>query len=187
MTVQDREVIDLVAVTRLLGWPGEVVGPVCFGGVEFWAVAQLDAGEHTRRVAAGEGAIVGQRELLELHLAAAATGYRSGVAGSARPVVSLAGAIVDGRDPRRAMRDASPLAGYSPRAVVLDYRAELLAALVDAAVLDQGVVLARAGDVRLLAQAGPRVAATVFNAREWDLLETVYAAWLLAVDGKSQS
>ncbi|MDQ2708780.1 MAG: hypothetical protein M3Z25_14580 [Actinomycetota bacterium] len=177
MTQADREVLDLVAATRLLGWSGDVVGPVSFGGVTFWAVTRLDTVEHARRVAAGEGAIVGQRELLELHLTAADAGSR-GVVGCARAAVSLAGAIVRGSDPRQAIQHASFLSGYSPRAVLLDDRVDLLPVLVDAAVLDQGVVVTRASGAELLAQPGPRVAGTVFNAREWDLLETVYANWL---------
>jgi len=32
--------------------------------------------------------------------------------------------------------------------------------------------------MRLLAEAGPRVIGLGFDAREWELLETVYAAWL---------
>jgi len=65
----------------------------------------------------------------------------------------LAGCDRPGRD-AGAVRRASLLAGYSRRAVVLPDSGDILAALVDATVLDVGLVV----DGRLLAPAGPVVA-----------------------------
>jgi hypothetical protein len=65
----------------------------------------------------------------------------------------LVGCVRPGRD-AGAVRRASLLAGYSRRAVVLPDSGDVLAALVDATVLDIGLVV----DGRLLAPAGPVVA-----------------------------
>jgi hypothetical protein len=77
------------------------------------------------------------------------------------------------------MERASWLACYSPRAVLVpDSGREIIGVLADAALLDQGVVVQRADNVEVLARGGPRVAGGVFDAREWELLETVYASYL---------
>jgi hypothetical protein len=72
-------------------------------------------------------------------------------------------------------------AGYAPRAVLVRDKEDLMALSVDAALLDQGVVVSRDGHFQLLAEAGPRVDGHGFDAREWELLETVYAAWLVNI------
>ena len=65
----------------------------------------------------------------------------------------LIGCLRPGRD-AAAVRRVSLLAGYARRAVVLPDNSEVLAALVDATVLDVGLVVAG----QLLAPAGPVVA-----------------------------
>ena len=163
---------------RLLGWEGVVTGPVDFGGVQFWASAQLDADERRRRDAAGSGAVC-DRRALELELAS----FRSDALNATnicglRPPLRLTGCLVAGLSPRTAVRDASMLAGYAPRAVLVPDDEDILGLLADAALLDQGVVLYGAADVNVLAHAGPRVAGGGFDAREWELLERVYDAVL---------
>ncbi len=50
--------------------------------------------------------------------------------------------------------------------------------LVDAAILDVGVVSAGTPDLDVVAEPGPRTGSAALAAREWDLLEVVYEAWL---------
>lgn len=178
MTDAHQEARELAAAVDVLGWRGEVVGPVSFGGVRFWAVVHVDSAEHARRYQDGQGALTGCREGLASILAADAE-----AADSPRPVVEFVGALVHGRHAERAIRDASLLAAYTPRAVMLDSataaRTDLVAISVDAAVLDQGLVLVDSDGTRLLVTPGPRVpGGRGLDAREWDLLETVYEAWL---------
>jgi hypothetical protein len=135
-----------------LGWVGDTAGPVSFGGVSFWAVADFGG------PADGEG----------------------------RPDVRLSGCLLaghaghSGHASSALMRQASLLAAYTPRAVLVADGQDLTGVLVDAAILDQGVVVAGVNGVRLLAGAGPRVALDPTTAREQELLDRVYAAWCLA-------
>src|SRR4249919_2432865 len=92
----------VVEAAEALGWDGEVVGPLSFGGARFWAVAQITILEE------------GQEE---------------------RPDVRLAGCLVSGAAPDVAS-EASLLAAYAPRAVLVDQGEDLTGLLVDAAILD---------------------------------------------------
>jgi hypothetical protein len=129
-----------------LGWVGDLVGPVSFGGVCFWAVADVSGS------ACGEG----------------------------RPDVHLSGCLFAGRVSSAPLREASLLAAYTPRAVLVVDGHDLTSVLVDAAILDQGIVVAGANGVQLLANAGPRVALGPTTSREQELLSCVYAAWCQA-------
>lgn len=126
-----------------LGWAGDVVGPVSFGGVCFWAVADVS------RSGGGEG----------------------------RPEVRLSGCLLAGHAGPALLQEASLLAAYTPRAVLVGGSHDLTGVLVDAAILDQGVVVAGANGVQLLATAGPRVAFGPTTPREQELLRRVYTAW----------
>jgi hypothetical protein len=68
----------------------------------------------------------------------------------------LVGCLVLGED-RSAVADASLLAGYSRRAVLLSEDSEALPAAVDAAVLDVGLVLDSVHATVLMTDAGPVV------------------------------
>jgi hypothetical protein len=155
----------------LLGWGGCAVGPVAFSGVRFWAGIDVDSNEHARREQAGIGPVLARDALAELLVSGE-------FLTPLRPAVSLLGCLVIGHDATMATQDASLLAGYAPRAVLVPDTEDLVALMVDAAVLDQGIVVSQDSNVQLLANAGPRVAGHGLDAREWELLETVYAAWL---------
>lgn len=156
---------------RLLGWGGCAVGPVAFSGVRFWAGIYVDSSEHARREQAGIGPVLARDALAEL----LASGNHPK---ALRPAVSLLGCLVVGHDAITATQEASLLAGYAPRAVLVSDKEDIVALTVEAALLDQGIVVSQDSDVQLLTNAGPRVAGRGFDAREWELLETVYAAWL---------
>jgi hypothetical protein len=129
-----------------LGWDGDVVGPVEFGGARFWAVVKVHPGN-----------------------------------GIDRPVVHVAGCLFVGPARSDLLREASLLAAYAPRAVLVDTKDDLSGLVMEAAVLDQGVVVSEGGQVRLLTAAGPRVARGPADAREQALLDSVYQAWLVQV------
>lgn len=160
----------------LLGWPGTVVGPVDFAHVRFWAVVDVDVLEHRRRLTVGQKPIL-DRDQLAAHVA---SGQRDPQRLRPSPVMRLQGCVVWESDPRASVRDASLLAGYSARAVIADYDDTGLPLLTDAAILDQGVVVRSVEDhLELLSLPGPRVPGTKFSSREWELLERVYASFLL--------
>lgn len=155
----------------MLGWGECAVGPVAFSGVRFWTGIDVDSSEHARREQAGIGPVLARDTLAGL--------LASGDSPKAlRPAVSLRGCLVAGHDAVTATREASLLAGYAPRAVLVSVKEDLVALTVEAALLDQGIVVSRDSDLELLTSAGPRVAGRGLDAREWELLETVYAAWL---------
>jgi hypothetical protein len=156
---------------RLLGWGMCAIGPVDFGGVRFWAGVCIDSAVHTHRIRMGMGPVL-ERDRLTEHLEVP-TGSRT-----IQPAVRLLGCLVGDDDATAAMRAASLLAGYAPRAILVRDKEDLTALAVDAALLDQGIVIIHNGHLRLLTEAGPRVTGLGFDAREWELLETVYAAWL---------
>jgi hypothetical protein len=141
-----------------LGWVGDTVGPVSFGGVCFWAVADVSG------PAGGEGR-------LDVRLSGCLLPGRTGRTGRTGHADHTGSAL---------MRQASLLAAYTPRAVLVADGQDLTGVLVDAAILDQGVVVAGVNGVRLLAGAGPRVALDPTTPREQELLDRVYAAWCLA-------
>jgi hypothetical protein len=71
-----------------------------------------------------------------------------------RPEAQLVGCLVAGA-PSSVVREASLLAAYAPRAVLVDQGQDLTGLLVDAAVFDQGVVVVGPGGAQVLATAGP--------------------------------
>lgn len=156
---------------RMLGWGECAVGPVAFSGVRFWAGVKVDSSEHARREQAGIGPVLARDALARL---LASGNFPKAL----RPAASLLGCLVVGHDAVRATQEASLLAGYAPRAVLVSDKEDLVALMVEAALLDQGIVVSRDSGLQLLTNAGPRVAGRGFDAREWELLETVYAAWL---------
>ena len=99
--------------------------------------------------------------------------------GNERRCVHIAGCLFAGAARADLLREASLLAAYAPRAVLVDGRRDLTGLLMDAAVLDQGVVVVsyEGPGVRLLAAAGPRVARGPSDAREQALLDRVYSTW----------
>ena len=162
---------DRAEAICLLGWGSCAVGPVEFGGVQFWAGVRIDRTEHAHRVRARMGPVV-ERDILAQYLESRQRPRTIG------PAVRLLGCLIADDDAASAMRAASLLAGYAPRAVLIQDKEDLTALTVDAALLDQGIVVIQDGRLRLLAEAGPRVTGLGFDAREWELLETLYAAWL---------
>jgi hypothetical protein len=156
----------------LLGWAGEYIAPVTFLGMSCWAVASLNAEEHERRCGVGLGPVL-DRAYLEDQLVTEQQ--------QLAPPLQLVGGLVERDDPGSAIGEAALLAGYAPRAVLLDDRPSLLGTLADAAVLDVGVIVNAGSRPQLLSPAGPRVPGGRFDAREWLLLESVYAAILMGV------
>lgn len=140
-------ITTVIEAAQALGWAGDVVGPVSFGGAQFWAVAQVEAPEDDRED---------------------------------RSEVRLAGCIVAGLAHADVLREASLLAAYARRAVLVDQSEDLTALLVDAAILDQGLVAVGPSGVQVLSGAGPRVGCGPVSAREQQLLDDVFAAWQAA-------
>jgi hypothetical protein len=168
----------VAAACDQLGWHGDVVGPVFFGGVRFWASISIDSREHTRRRSQGLGAIADRGVLereLRTHLETRARPERHRL----RPPLRLMGCLILGSG-SSATAQASLFAGYSPRAVLVPDRGDVLGVLVEAALLDQGVVLRSGDGIDALSEAGPRVAGGRFDVREWELLETLYQSYLAA-------
>jgi hypothetical protein len=128
-----------------LGWEGDLVGPVNFGGARFWAVARVSPSSQTTE---------------------------------RNPDVVVMGCLFTGPARLDLLRAASLLAAYSPRAVLVDERSDLTGLLVDAALLDQGVVAFGPDGLRLLARPGPRVVSGPITPREQVLLDRVHAAWV---------
>jgi hypothetical protein len=166
------QAMDAAEAIGLLGWGVCAIGPVEFGGVQFWAGVCVDRTEHAHRMRTRVGPVL-ERAILAEHLES-----RQG-SRAIQPAVRLLGCLIGDDDAAAAMRSASLLAGYAPRAILVRDKEDLTALTVDAALLDQGVVVIQNGRLRLLAEAGPRVIGLGFDAREWELLETVYAAWLV--------
>jgi len=156
---------------RLLGWGVCTVGPVNFGGVRFWAGVCIDRAEHAHRIRMRMGPVL-DRDTLAEHLEAPPESR------TIQPTVRLLGCLVGDDDAAAAMSAASLMAGYAPRAILVRDKEDLTALAVEAALLDQGIVINQNGHLQLLTEAGPRVTGLGFNAREWELLETVYASWL---------
>jgi hypothetical protein len=137
----------LVKAAECLGWLGEVVGPVYFGGARCWAVAQVPPATADDQV---------------------------------RARLRLAGCLFAGSNQRDLLQEASLVAAYAPRAVLIPERGDLTPLMVDAVFLDQGVVVHGSNGVRLLANAGPRVAQGPISQRERGLLDAVCSAWKAA-------
>ena len=169
MTGLDVQVSVEAAALRLLGYDDVIVGPVVFGTVRFWAAIVVDDGEISRRRAEGVGALDDEEDL-KRHLAAGRP-----------PAVRLQACLVREPDPAYAMRRASLLAGYAPRAVLVDEAVDVLSVAVGAALLDQGLVVLRVdGRLDVVAAPGPRVRGHGLDVRELALRERTYGAWLRA-------
>jgi hypothetical protein len=126
-----------------------------------------------------DGTVLGPIEFGGARFWAIARGTPADAGGTEPPSVHLAGYLLTGPARTDLVREASLLAAYVPRAVLVDGRRDLTGLLVDAAVLDQGVVVIGPEEsrVRLLATAGPRIAHGPLSAREQDLLDRVYSTW----------
>jgi hypothetical protein len=162
---------QMTAACEALGWTGEVVGPVTFGGVQFWASVELDQSEHQRRLRVGELGHTDRSELERCLLTASQPGSQQ----SLRVPLRLIGVLVVGERPEVAVRAASYFAGYSRRAAVVPDDSITVDCVAVAAMIDVGVVtLAESGFPVPLLSCGPRARGACFNAREWHLLETVY-------------
>jgi|GEM_PF-5429479 len=171
MTGCDVESTPEAAALRLVGHDGAVVGPVVFAGVRFWACVDVDIAEIARRRSEGVGAL-SDPDALRDHLDAGRS-----------PAVGLLGCLVHEHTPTRSLQQASMLAGYAPRSILIHDGDDVLAVAVDAALLDQGVIVDRGGGrLELVATPGPRVPGHGLDARELALRETVYAAWLTTAD-----
>jgi len=158
---------ETAALALVATGDGPIVGPVEFAGIRFWAAIQLNTPEIARRRLNGHGALRGDGALRE-HLAAGRA-----------PVVRLLGCLVSEGDPARSLRDASQLAGYSPRSILVGEGADMLAVTVNAALLDQGVIIChRDGRLDVVATPGPALAGHGLDRHELALSEAVYAAWL---------
>jgi hypothetical protein len=125
---------ELQLASEALGWRGTCVGPVRQLGTWVWPV-----------VATPEGCTV---EFAENRDGIEASGDRG-------PEVDLVGCLVVGEAARELLEAASLFAGYASRAIVVPDGASL-DVMVDAAVLDQGVVALGANGVTVLSEAGPR-------------------------------
>ncbi|MDQ1305808.1 MAG: hypothetical protein QG671_1640 [Actinomycetota bacterium] len=138
------------AAADALGWIGDIVGPVDFAGVRFLAVVDAEA------------------------LAERPPSSQEPPSEQGRPW--LTGALVEGPATPGLLRAASRLAAYAPRAVLVRERRGLTGFLVDAALLDQGVVVAGADGVTVLAPAGPVVPRGGVTAFDRELLRQVRRA-----------
>jgi hypothetical protein len=125
-----------------LGWSGEVIGPIDFGGALFWAVG-------SRRTPPSDG-------VSEL---------------------TLQGAIFHGRPARELMREASLVAAYCPRAVVVRDSKNVTELMMNAAMLDQGLLVDARDGMRVVVEPGPRVAQGPTTDRERRLVECFEQAW----------
>lgn len=140
-----------------LGWAGVPV-QVRFGGEDAWVIAGLtDAVWH-------EFAQGGRSTRVEV----------SSVGVSA---VRIIGAIVTGPASSKVAVRASVFAGYSPRSVLVPDGPGVLEVQVAAAMLEQGVVVASGGGVRLLSPPGPMQpgAVAAAEAAQRRLCERVHA------------
>jgi hypothetical protein len=92
--------------------------------------------------------------------------------------LQLVGCLFVGAPTTALTEAASLLAAYTPRAVVVDGSQDLTDLMMEAAVLDQGVVAVVGRDsVEVLARPGPRVSTGPISSRERALLTCVYRAW----------
>ena len=80
---------------------------------------------------------------------------------------SFAGCLVTGNSHRRALSDASMLAAYSPRAVVVPAGVDRVDLALQAALLDQGAVVSDGSEVEVVALPGPVVPSLLQWRRRW--------------------
>jgi hypothetical protein len=157
-------------ISTSLGWAGTVVGPVTFGGVQFWASVELDKDEHERRLRRGEFGHTNRGELERR-----TPDIQRAPLTQPRPPLRLVGVLVVGEHPEPAIRAASYFAGYCPRAAAVPSSAVTVESTAFANLIDVALVATTAsGEDVQLSSCGPRAKGATFNAREWHLLETVY-------------
>ena len=156
----------------LLGCHGTVIGPALFRGVRFWASAELDEIEIVRRRDTEPATMSSRRQRDDAQ----------------RPALALVGCLVAEPTASRSLQMASLLAGYTRRSILVDETDDLMRVAVNAALLDQGVVVEHAdGRLDVLADPGPRVAAGTPDARELALLEAVYGVWYASTNGNASA
>lgn len=131
------EITDVRQAAAALGWTGAPV-QVRFGGEDAWVIARLTT-EFIDRSLRRDGARPTRVEVSTLGASA----------------VRIVGTIVSGPAMSSVAVRASVFAGYSPRAVLVPDGPGVLEVQVAAAMLEQGVVVASDGGVRLLSPAGP--------------------------------
>lgn len=129
------ELRELQLVSEALGWRGACVGPVRQLGTWVWPVVAMPDGCTVESPENRDGnEASGHREALE---------------------VDLVGCLVVGDVASELLEAASLFAGYASRAIVIPDGVSL-DVMVDAAVLDQGVVAVGVNRVTVLSEAGPR-------------------------------
>jgi hypothetical protein len=171
--MQAPSVQTITQTFEVLGWPRPAVGPVVFGGVQFWASVTLDCDEHSRRVAANEVAHL-DRDSLERYLLMRREG---GTRTDPHVPLKLEGVLIVGEPPQGALRAASYFSGYAQRAALVPESSITVETAALAAMLDVGLAeLTTNGAVRPLSGCGSKVGHASFNSREWHLVETVYYA-----------
>lgn len=121
---------ELQTVSEALGWLGTCVGPIRQMGTVVWPVITLTGNEYDGCVPATVDVDISR--------------------------VELVGCLVVGEATASLVSAASLFAGYAPRAVVVTGQVPL-DVIVDAAVLDQGVVAVSVSGPEVLSLAGPRV------------------------------
>lgn len=96
--------------------------------------------------------------------------------------VAIAGVLVVGDARSKPTERASVFAGYCPRAILVPSGRDVLSMQMDAAVLDQGVVVAAKTGTRKLSDAGPTVAnpTGVDASAQQEFAERVYSSLLAA-------
>lgn len=92
----------------------------------------------------------------------------------------LAGCLIPAADPRTAMREASLLAGYSRRAILVREPADPLDIQLQTALLDQGVVIECDGELTVLSTPGDVVPSPLQEHDGW-LHDTRWLAFHQAV------
>lgn len=127
---------QLQLASEALGWHGTCVGPIRQMGTQIWPVIALTDGGGSQlgpATARGQGREPGG--------------------------VELVGCLLVGEASTQLVDVASLFAGYSSRAIVVPGDAPVpLEVMVEAAVLDQGVVAVHSESCVVLSAAGPRVA-----------------------------
>jgi len=153
------EMTEVRQAAAALGWTGVPV-QVRFGGEDAWVIARLTT-EFVDRSVQRNGARPTKVEVSTLGASA----------------VRIIGTIVSGPAMSSVAIRASVFAGYSPRAVLVPDGPGVLEVQVAAAMLEQGVVVASGGGVRLLSPAGPTQAgvAGAAEAAQRGLKERVHA------------
>lgn len=141
MTVPDPRRVDeldqhLPAAVELLGWDGQLVGPLRVFGRRIVTCARLLTGVHTHRVAASLTPVIDKTE-------AAIWAWPEMRHRIPPPAVQLVGVIAPGRHWRTARMSVAPFTGMCPTAVLLPREVARRACVPDCtyAGRDMGVVV----------------------------------------------